>query len=124
MITSFDLIQIQARLAKNRGDNLAEYNGEGVECEAELHEQIIYECRGRLWPFVRSRMDLPSTTSLGAPDFVIAADNGRVFFIEAKTKTGKQSPAQIGWQMMLERNGHKYHLVRSFEQFLEAIKQP
>ena len=97
---------------------------EAVEDEGGLHDDIIAQCRHRLWPVIHSRMDMATTTATGAPDFVIFADAGRVFAVESKTKTGKQTPQQIGWQMLMERNGHRYHLVRSLAEFLDLVKTP
>jgi hypothetical protein len=75
-----------------------------------------------MWPYIHSRMDMMSTISVGAPDFVVFAEGGRVFPIECKTKIGKLSTEQLGWQLMLGRSGHKYYVVRCIEDFLEIIK--
>lgn len=94
-----------------------------VELESELQDAIENYCRNRLWPFVRSRMNKATTfTFPGVPDFVIAASYGRTFWIETKSRNGKQTPEQLGFQMMLEKCGHLYHLVRSYDKFLEIIK--
>ena len=58
---------------------------------------------------------------LGEPDAQIYADGGRCFLIEIKTATGKLRPEQIGVAMMAERLGHKVHVCRSLEQFLNII---
>lgn len=95
-----------------------------VELESELQDQIENYCRNKYWPFVRSRMDKATTfTFPGVTDFVIAADGGRVFWIETKSKSGKQTTDQIGFQMLLNRCGHVYHLCRSYGQFLDIVKK-
>lgn len=43
--------------------------------------------------------------------------------IEMKTDTGRQSPAQIEWQSKVEKQGYKYIVVRSLEQFKEEIRE-
>jgi hypothetical protein len=43
--------------------------------------------------------------------------------VECKTRTGKQTPEQIGWQMLLERNGHAYRIVLSMADFLAVVNQ-
>jgi hypothetical protein len=120
-ISTLDFERMQARCNARRGHAVTP---DAVECEAGLHEAIISECRARLWPVIHSRMDAKTTTAKGAPDFTIFADGGRVFSIECKSKTGKQTPEQIGWQMLLERNGHAYRVVRSLTEFLDLVKTP
>lgn len=103
--------------------------------EAELHAQIIKECMKRGWPFIHNRMDRASTATEGAPDFVIlgvyssrgsaldsCTNSPQVYFIEAKTKTGKLSIAQLGFQAQAEKFGHTVHVVRSLEEFLKVIE--
>lgn len=92
-----------------------------VTVEKDLHYDIIEECKRRGWPYVHSRMDKVSTQSPGIPDFVIAASGGRTFWVEAKTKTGKQSTEQRGFEMMLNRVNHCYAVVRSMEEFLSFL---
>ncbi len=78
--------------------------------------------RRRLWPTIHSRMDAATTTAKGVPDFVIFADGGRVFAVECKTRKGKLTPEQIGWRVLLERNGHKFAVVRSFTEFQDVVE--
>lgn len=92
----------------------------GVELESELHRQIIEECKRRGWLAVHSRMDAPTTTQLGVADFIILAPN-RVLLIEAKSRTGKRTPAQLGFAMWAEKLGHKVHLVRCLSDFFQAV---
>lgn len=90
--------------------------------ECELQDRIIAHCRYKGWFVIYSGMHRKTSTPIGTPDLVIYADQERVFTIETKSNTGKQRPEQIGVQLMLEKCGHKYHLIRSFEQFLELVK--
>lgn len=94
--------------------------GEGVEREADLHEQITRECRHRGWVIVHSRMDRRTTTAVGVTDFVIAADGGRTFWIEAKTRTGKLTREQQATIHWLQSLGHAASVVRSLEDFLNV----
>ena len=123
-ISPFDFNQMQARLNRNAiRDPKEPFEAAKREVgQGGLHSQIEAECRQRMWVVVHSRTDRKSTTEVGSVDFVIAADNGRIFWIECKAGKSKQTIDQKGVQMMLERNGHKYHLVRSFEEFLEVVK--
>jgi hypothetical protein len=121
MITTEQFEAMQARCAAGRGE-AGPVAADAVSDEGELHDQILSDCKRRLWPVCHSRMDARTTTALGCPDFVIAADNGRVFWIECKTAKGKLTPEQMGWRMLLERLGHKFAVCRSFEDFLAVIE--
>ncbi len=45
----------------------------------------------------------------------------KVYFIELKTETGKQSDEQKDFEAKVERLGHVYLVIRSFEQFKTTI---
>jgi hypothetical protein len=119
MISAQQFQDMQARCTAGRGEAVP---ADAVNDEGSLHDQILAECRLRLWPVSHSRMDMATTQGKGTPDFCIAADGGRTFWVECKTAKGKLSPEQLGWQMLLERNGHHYSVIRSFSEFLELIK--
>jgi hypothetical protein len=88
--------------------------------ESDLHAEIMEECKRRGWLSFHGSMAHRAMRTIGEPDFTVLADKGRVFFIEAKSKTGKLRPEQIGLAMMAERLGHKIHCVRSMAEFLTA----
>ena len=46
---------------------------------------------------------------------------GRVYFIELKDDTGKQSPEQKEWQKLMESHGFIYIVIRSLEEFKEFL---
>jgi hypothetical protein len=121
--SQFDLKQMQARLSHNALRN-APADMPAAERETGptgLHRQVVLECELRGWLPIYNRTDKKSTSSEGVVDIVVAADRGRTFYVELKSKTGKQSIAQRCCQAVLEKNGHTYHLVRSFEQFLSIV---
>ena len=89
--------------------------------EHRLHERILAHCRDHKWPVIHARMDRESTIANGAPDFTILADRARVFLIECKTAKGKLSIDQMAFGILAEVNGHKVHVVRSFDAFLEIV---
>jgi hypothetical protein len=95
--------------------------GKSTERERDLHDQILDACTQRRWYVVHSRMDRPTTTALGVPDFVIAMDGGRVLWVECKTRTGKLTSEQEAVKARLERLGHAYVVVRSLREFMEAV---
>lgn len=88
------------------------------QSERELHEQILAMCRSKGWPVVHSRMDVPSTSGVGTPDFVIALPIGRTVWVEAKTAKGKLRPEQAAWLAALRAKGHRAGVVRSIEEFV------
>jgi hypothetical protein len=96
---------------------------DSVEEEADLHAQIIDYCRSKGWGYIHGRMDRRSTVTEGSPDFVICADSGRVFFVEAKSKDGKVSVKQQAWIAQAKRNGHTVHVLRSVQELNDIIFQ-
>lgn len=93
-----------------------------VDDESELQDLIVAYCRVRMWFVVFSGMHRRTSTPIGTPDFIIYADGGRVFTIETKSKDGKQTPEQLGAQLLLDKLGHNYHLVRSMEDFTKVVE--
>jgi hypothetical protein len=106
-------INRQAAPRESQADTLA---------ESDLQDRIVAYCRSKGWFVVFSGMHRRTSVPIGTPDFIIYADKGRVFTIETKSAAGKQTPEQLGVQLMLQKLGHEYHLVRSFEKFVEVIK--
>jgi hypothetical protein len=90
----------------------------GVEVEAELHSQILEECRRRGWKALHGSMVHRTHRTPGEPDFVVLADQGRVLFIECKTKDGKLSMEQRQLRAHANKLGHEVHVVRSLDEFL------
>ena len=57
----------------------------------------------------------------GVPDRLIITDNGRCFFIEFKTPTGRLSPLQINEHRILRQRGVDVYTVYCFEQGKDVI---
>lgn len=94
--------------------------GPAVERERDLHDDIEAECRARgLW-YIHSRMDRPTTTGKGVPDFVVFGP-GWVLCVEAKAGKGKQTIEQRDVEVHLRKLGHRYALVRSLDEFRKAV---
>jgi len=111
-----------AKVAAGRGAPMPEPPDDAVDKESELHEQIIQEVTRRgLW-FVHSRMDRPTTTARGVPDFIIANKGGQTLYVEAKSKTAKLTPEQIGTLHHLNMLDHKTAVVYNIEQFLKLLE--
>jgi hypothetical protein len=88
----------------------------GVDRESKLHDDILDECQRRGWLAVHGRMDVRSTITKGAPDFIILTERG-VLLIECKTKEGKLSTDQMAFHAWARRLGHTVHVVRSMDEF-------
>lgn len=120
-MTMADFIAWQARRAPK-----AAPTGEGVEREADLHDQIERELKRRSWYYVHSRMDRATTQRKGVVDFIIAVPGKldvapRTLWLEAKGKRTKITPEQIGALAWLDRDGHETAIVRSLPEFLAVI---
>lgn len=93
---------------------------DAVDHESDLHDEITAECRRRGWGFIHSRMDKPSTVGVGVCDFAIFG-GGQVFLLEAKTKTGKRTPAQLAFAALMRHNSFTVHVVRSMSEVLAVF---
>ena len=100
----------------------ARVTNRNADRESKLHDAILGECAVRGWAVVHSRMDRRTSQAPGVPDFIIAADGGKTWWVEAKRKGGKLSPAQRDFGFLLGHNGHELHVVYSIEDFMEVIK--
>lgn len=58
----------------------------------------------------------------GVADLTLLTANGAVF-IELKTETGKQSPAQKEWEQKVREKDYQYHVIRTLEEFQELVRQ-
>jgi hypothetical protein len=121
--SEFELQQMQARLAHNSGrepkpDQFEPSN----EPESKLHDQIIEHCKSKGWYYVHNRMDRPTTTAIGVPDFVLALPGGVTWWVEVKRKGNKPTREQAAVGVMLGHLNHKHATVYSFEEFLAVVK--
>lgn len=88
-----------------------------TERESDLHDQIVSTCKARGWIIFHARMDCRTTYPLGTPDFIIATDDGRTIYVEAKARNGKLSPAQNAMLAWLRKNQQQCYVVSSIEEF-------
>lgn len=94
---------------------------EALRRESELHADILSECRARGWLAFHGAMNQRTARTVGEPDFIILADNGRVLFVECKTAKGKLSTEQIGVIAWAKKLAHVIHVARSLKEFLEIV---
>lgn len=118
--TEVDLQNMQARLARGQKSHVA---ADAEKKESDLHDKIVTYCKSRHWIVFHGSMAHKSMRTLGEPDFTILADQGRVFFVECKTKTGKLSIEQLGIQLAAKILGHTVHAVRSLREFTEILER-
>lgn len=91
------------------------------ESERDLHSKIFNECRRRGWIALHGSMSERTHRTMGEWDFTILADNGRVFFVECKTSTGKLSAEQAALIAWAKKLGHDVRVVRSIDEFVAQI---
>lgn len=122
--TNQQYLDMLSRLNRNKIRGESSDDMEGCEKESELHADILRYCQQHGWIALHGSMAHRAMRTKGEFDFSILADGGRVFFIEAKTATGKLSPEQAGMILWAEKLGHKPAVVRSFDEFLTLINNP
>lgn len=85
--------------------------------ESDLHALIMDDCRAMGWQFFHGAMSARTHRTLGEPDFIIAADGGRVLWVECKRRGQKLSPEQRAVEAGLRVNGHVLHVVHDWEEW-------
>jgi len=107
--------------------------------ETSLVRTILdYLAYRKVWAYRQNTGGLRDTTGrlvrfgvVGHPDIVAritprdgAGGSGRVIWIEAKSSTGRQTPAQKEWQEKAERHGDVYILARCLEDVSCLFERP
>lgn len=115
---------MQIRLEANRDKISPKSTGCLAQSQREsgLHEQIRQECVKNGWLAFHGSMAHRTYRTLGEPDWIILMPEGRLLMVECKTAKGKLTVDQAGVRLWAEKLGHKVHIVRSFEEFLEAVE--
>lgn len=127
--TQFDVDSIQARQRQSeikRGlvptENTPYPEVTLKNKESELHQKICNELKRLRWAFFHGSTAHRTKRTVGEPDFIIAASEGRTFYIEVKRHGGKLAPCQYAMKHALQALGHKHFVVHSFKEFLQAIE--
>lgn len=110
----------RARIIGSPLPSAERHAAEEVKVERELHKLIWNELTRREIFLVHSRMDRKTTQAKGTPDFV-ACIIGLFVAFECKTATGALSKEQETVRLEIIRNGGRYYVVRSFEEFRAAL---
>ncbi len=62
---------------------------------------------------------LPFGSRKGVPDINVIDDTGHFIGLEVKKAGGRQSPEQKEFQLLCEKSGAEYHLIRSIDDVIE-----
>jgi len=116
--TSLQYQEMLARTERNMRRTPRLEDQEAPERESAIHKFILSECRRRGWICFHGSMAHRTHRTVGEPDFVILASEGRLFLIECKRKGGKQSTAQLALTAMAHHLGHIMHVVTTPREFL------
>jgi len=119
--TSQDLANFEARREAQLHPTRPNPDATEDGAEAKLHAQILEECRRRGWRHFHGSTAHRTHRTPGEPDFVIAADGGRTFYVEAKTRRTKPTTDQLAIHAHLRKLGHRIAVVRSFTDFLNVL---
>jgi len=125
-ITPDQFLEMQRRTLKARGvvEQVA-LVGTGVDLEIPLHNEIIKHCNAQFprWKFIHANPSQPSSIQVGCSDFpIIYLPGGKFVIVEVKAKNGKLKPEQLAWNLELEMLGHTPKVVRSMDEYREAVR--
>lgn len=93
------------------------------DVESELHDYAYQFFRSRGWYVIHSRMDRRATVAVGAPDFVVALPQGRVFWLEIKRSGGKPTTLQLATQKHLRNLGHRSEICYGKEELAKTLSE-
>lgn len=122
-ISPFQFQEMLARTTRKRVQHDTSQPQLGTEREKDLHDEIIETCKARGWVIFHARTDCRTTYPLGTPDFIIATDDGRTLYVEAKARNGKLSPAQNAMLAWLRKNQQECYVVSSIEEFRQIERK-
>ncbi len=127
-ISLADALAMQARLDRANKKPCAKRGEQWSGLEAELQDSIeeLLQGFGQAAYWVRARMDLPTTTKKGTPDFV-GCVRGIPFAMEVKRKGSKPTVEQLGELLRARLAGAKTATVYSLAEardFLDSLQTP
>lgn len=123
-LTTAEYLSYEARQhSRKKADFIAESSGEPVEVERDLHDQIETHCIREGYLYYHDRMDKPTTGEIGRADFTIFMPNQKVCFIEAKSKRGKATTAQLAKLAHARKLGFVAEICDNFEAALAVMRK-
>jgi hypothetical protein len=120
-MTPFELEQYQRRTSVKA--SAIQVANDAVDDESTLHADVLRECKARGWLCLHGSMAHRTRRNPGEQDCTIFADGGRVFVVEAKSRSGKLSAEQLGIAAWMEKLGHKHNVVRSLGEFIDLVNK-
>lgn len=88
-----------------------------------LNDLLRRQSQGEPIWWVHSRMDKPTKTAAGVPDFVLFI-NRRPVALECKVGSNDLDEDQRHQREKIEDAGGDYYVIRTFEEYKNAIKTP
>ena len=120
MITQTEYQTMMTRTLINRGQFTKQ---EPVECEADLHDEIIQLCKDRGYYYVHSRTDRRTTQACGVPDFIVAIEAGKTLFLECKARNNKPTVEQLSAVAHLNKLGHTAAIVTNMAEVMAELQR-
>ena len=115
-------MSLEARKAAKKRAGRAVRPADAVDMEIEgLHGPIIRECKRRGWRYIHSDPTCPTTVGEGVCDFIIFADQQRIFLFECKSKTGKLKMEQQIFITWLGKLKHPVHVIEAMSEFFYHV---
>lgn len=97
----------------------------GEELESALARKVTEWCDAQWpkWKIVRARTDRRSTLAIGCHDMTVFGPWPTVVLVELKRKGGKPTKEQQAWACELQMLGWWVCVVRTMEEFSEAVEE-
>lgn len=130
-MSGFDSAWYQQQLYKRAVEDREKKIREGVpvesdlsnadQKESELKAKCMDYCKQRGWLVFTGSTAHKAKRTPGEPDMTVLTDEGRVFWVELKVMGRKQEPDQLAVECHMNKLKHCYHLVRSLDEFRQAV---
>ncbi len=131
---SIKLHRVERQLKERIERQMREEDGTACQCQQtsappvddeiqELHKPIIRWLQERNWPYQYSDPSKRTRSTVGWPDFSIVCPNGKLLFVECKSKNGTLTKEQSAIRARAAELGHYIWVVYSMEEFAEAVSK-
>jgi hypothetical protein len=114
------LARLNARLHYN--ERVRTTHSQDYERESELHQDIANYCKAKGWICFMGSTAHRTKRTIGEPDALIYADQGRCFLVECKIKGRKPTVEQMAILAWAKKLGHKAAIVESLAEFQALVQ--